>query len=271
VAGTYTFRLTVTDNKGATGYDNINVVVKSSTTSTTTTSKKVEAENYTGMQGVQKETTKDVGGGQDVGYIDLHDWMYYSLNIATAGKYTFTFRVASGAMGAKFQVYDTYNSVKTLVSTVSVPNTGSFQAWTNVTATFNLKAGTNFITLYSVVTSRWNINYFTYKLSSTTTSTALATDATAVVEEGTTTTSAISASPNPFTDKFVLQVNNPNTGTMKVQIVDVNGVVRKEFLVAKNAVGSMQTYVSAGTLAAGTYFVKVQLDTWTQSTKVVKL
>jgi hypothetical protein len=179
--------------------------------------------------------------------------------------------VASGASGAKFQVYDTYNSVKTLVSTVYVPNTGSFQTWTNVTATITLKAGAHNLTLYSVASSRWNINYFTYKFYSTITNTALASDATAVVEEGTTTASALTVSPNPFTDKFVLQVNNPYTGTMKVQIVDLNGVVRKEFLVAKNAAGSMQTYLSAGTLSAGTYFMKVQLDTWTQSTKVVKL
>jgi predicted esterase len=271
VSGTQTLRLKSTSSARW----NINYMyfaTGTTTSTTTTTATKVEAENYVGMKGVQKEATKDVGGGYDVGYIDLYDWMYYNIKVGTAGKYTFTFRVASAVTGAKFQIYDTYNSVKSLVSTVYVPNTGGYQTWKTVSATISLKAGTHTLTFYSTASQRWNINYFTYNLNSTTTtSTALATDATAVVEEGTTTTSAISVSPNPFTDKFVLQVNNPYTGTMKVQIVDLNGVVRKEFLVAKNAAGSMQTYLSAGTLTAGTYFMKVQLDTWTQSTKVVKL
>jgi len=242
------------------------------TTTTTSTGTKVEAENYAGMQGVEKETTSDVGGGYNLRAIDQGDWTYYNLNIATSGTYTFNFRFATSLTGAKFSVYDSYSGTKTLVATITVPNTGGAQVWKNVAASFSLKAGAHALTLYSAATPRWNINYFTYSLSSGTT-TLLVADSTAtkVVEESSTTTTALSVMPNPFSDKFVLQVNNPYTGTMKVQLVDLNGVVRKEFLVAKNAAGSMQTYLSAGTLTAGTYFLKATLGTWTQSTKVVKL
>src|SRR5206468_3602324 len=54
VAGTYVFRLKVTDNAGATDYDDVSVVVKSSNTTTSISYKKVEAENYVDMKGVQK-------------------------------------------------------------------------------------------------------------------------------------------------------------------------------------------------------------------------
>jgi len=58
---------------------------------------------------------------------------------------------------------------------------------------------------------------------------------------------------------------------MKVQLIDLSGVVRKEFLVIKNAAGTLQTYLSAGTLTKGTYVVKAQLGDWTQSIQVIKL
>jgi len=269
-AGTYVFRLKVTDNAGATDYDDVSVTVKSSTTTTSISYKKVEAENYTGMKGVQKEATKDAGGGYDVGYIDQYDWMYYNQSISTAGTYKFIFRLASPNTGAKFQVYDTYNSTKTLVATITVPNTGGWQAWRDVAASIYLKAGSHALTVYSVATPRFNVNYFKYGRITTTTSTMLAdTENAAITEEGT--VSPLTVAPNPISDRFVLTVNNQNTGTMKVQLVNSNGVVSKEFSVIKNAAGTLQTYLSAGTLAKGTYFVKVTLGDWTKSTQIVKL
>lgn len=276
VSGTQTLRLYST-NAARWNINYMSFAASTITSVTTTTATKVEAENYGGMEGVGTQTAGDAGGGENVAYIDQDDWMWYSVNIATAGTYTFTFRVASASTGAKFAVYDKYNSVSSVVSTVSVPNTGGWQTWKDVTASINLKAGTHIFTIYSTATPRWNFNYFKYGLTtstttSTTTSMVQSEDvALMATEESAAETSTLSVSPNPFSDKFVLQVNNPYTGTMKVQLVDLNGVVRKEFQVAKNVAGSMQTYLSAGTLTAGTYFIKAQLGTWTQSTKVVKL
>lgn len=273
VSGTQTLRLYST-NSARWNINYMNFATSTTTSTATTSVIKIEAESYVGMSGVQKETTTDAGGGQDVGNIDLYDWMYYNINVATAGTYTFTFRLASGSTGAKFQVYNTYNSVKSLVGTVSVPGTGGWQKWTNVTASIKLPAGANTLTFYSVATPRWNVNYFTYGLSNTTTSNVLAANAatTAVAEEDApTTVSGVSVAPNPFADKFVLTVNNKYTGAMKVQLIDASGAVRKEFQVMKSAAGTTQTYLSAGTLPAGNYFVKVQIGEWSQSTQVVKL
>jgi len=260
----------------ASAHWNLNYISFSTGNTTTSTPSvtKVEAENYNSMAGVVKETTTDAGGGQDVGSIDQNDWFaYYNVNAPTASAYTFTFRLASAATGGKFGVYDTYNSVKTLVATVSVPNTGGWQVWKNVTASINFKAGTHVITIVSAATAHWNINYFTYGTSTTLSSTSLEAGAnnTAIAEKGTSTASALSVSPNSFSNQFLLSVNNKNTGTMKVQLIDLSGVVRKEFLVIKNAAGTLQTYLSAGTLTKGTYVVKAQLGDWTQSIQVIKL
>lgn len=265
VSGTQTLRLYSTNIARW----NINYMTFASGTtgSTTQAATKVEAESYTGMQGVTKETTSDAGGGQDVSSIDQYDWTYYNAQLATDGAYSFTFRVASSATGGKFELYDTYNGVKSLVSTVTVPNTGGAQVWKDVTATVNLKAGSHTLTVYSVSTAQWNFNYFTYS-SGAVTSTMAAPKA--VAEETATAVTGMSITPNPFVDRFVLTVNNSYTGTMKVQMIDASGVVRKEFQVTKSATGIQQTYLSAGTLPAGTYFIKAQLGQWSQTKQVVK-
>jgi endoglucanase len=218
------------------------------------------------MSGVTTETTTDAGGGLNVRAIDQNDWMEYNISPSTSGTYTFTFRVATIYTGAKF---DVLNGAGKVLASVTVPNTGGAQTWTNVTASVALPSGAQTIMLYSKGTYRWNINYFTFGSASGTTAGTQAT--TQAVEEDATATQSMAISPNPFADRFVLTVNNPYTGTMKVQLIDASGVVRKEFQVLKNAAGTVQTYLSAGTLPAGNYFLKVQMENWSQTKQVVKL
>jgi hypothetical protein len=155
VQGSYTFRLTVTDNKGATGSDDVNVTVNGSTPPSTTMH--IEAENWTNMSGVQTETTYDAGGGLNVGWIDLGDWMEYSINPSTTGTYTFKFRIATPNNGAQFQVK---KQDGTVLATINVPNTGAYQTWQTTSANINLTAGQQTIRLQSSATPAWNINWF---------------------------------------------------------------------------------------------------------------
>lgn len=77
--------------------------------------------------------------------------------------------------------------------------------------------------------------------------------------------------PNPVTDKFILQVNNEYTGSMKVQILDMNGKVVKEMNAVKSVTGQTQTYLSLSGLAAGEYILMVQMDNWKQTKTISKL
>src|SRR5215217_4301948 len=90
--GSYTFRLTVTDNGGASASDDVVVIVNPSST---TGSSKIEAESYTAMSGVLTEFTQDAGGGLNVGWIELGDWMDYSVTVSSAGTYTINLRIAT--------------------------------------------------------------------------------------------------------------------------------------------------------------------------------
>src|SRR5690606_22557285 len=55
---------------------------------------RIEAEDYHEMSGIQLEATQDVGGGQNVGWIEADDWMSYHINFPEAGEYKVRFRVA---------------------------------------------------------------------------------------------------------------------------------------------------------------------------------
>jgi hypothetical protein len=122
-----------------------------------------EAEEYIDSNGVQKETTTDDGGGQDVGYIDNGDWMDYSINVYATGTYTLRLRVASTVPGGKIEIR---NSDSVVLATVTVPETGGWQTWTTTEPVLvNLPAGTQNIRLKAVTNSPWNINWFQFGLA----------------------------------------------------------------------------------------------------------
>jgi predicted amidohydrolase len=97
--------------------------------------------NYGGQyrtDGVDIESTTDTGGGYDVGWMDPTEWLRYTVSVAAAGTYTLTARVASEGTGGKFHVEFGGANVS---GALSIPNTGGWQRWTNVTATVTLAAG----------------------------------------------------------------------------------------------------------------------------------
>ena len=126
VQGTYVFELKVTDNLTATGTDNVTVVVNPSGSTALPIPGRIEAESFTTMAGVQTETTDDAGRGLDVGWIDQGDWMDYNVNVATAGNYTVTFRIATPNTGTAVQLR---KADGTVLLTQSLPATGDWQTW----------------------------------------------------------------------------------------------------------------------------------------------
>jgi beta-glucanase (GH16 family) len=123
------------------------------------TSTNGSANNYR-SDGVDLEVTTDTGGGYDIGWTASGQWFRYTVNVATAGTYTVTFRVAApGAVNGAFHLSNSGGT--DLSGTVNVPATGGFQAWTDVTATVTLPAGEQTLTLNQDAAG-WNINYFAF-------------------------------------------------------------------------------------------------------------
>jgi hypothetical protein len=225
----------------------------------TTTSTRIEAESYTSMNGVAKESTTDAGGGQNVGYIDTGDWMDYSVTASAAGTYPVNLRVASPS-GGQLQIQ---SSTGTVLATVAVPNTGGYQSWQTVTANIALAAGTQTIRIYST-SNGWNFNWWEISSASGTIT------AKAVSVDTVLSTAPLVIYPNPITDKFQLQLNNDLTGSVLAQVYDTKGILQKQFSLSKLETGANQFYLSIGELPAAEYTIKVTMDGWTDSKQITK-
>jgi endonuclease/exonuclease/phosphatase family metal-dependent hydrolase len=81
------------------------------------------------------------GGGYNVHWISAGEWLKYSVNVAAAGDYTVSFRVASLAGGTMNLAVNRVADAPMSVTVPSVPPTGGWQMWTNVEAPVHLKAG----------------------------------------------------------------------------------------------------------------------------------
>ena len=84
-------------------------------------------------------------GGDDVGWTGAGDWLKYTVNVASAGTYAATFRVASGAGGGTFHL-QTLTGIQ-LSGAINAPGTGGWQNWANVTANVTLSAGPQVLVL----------------------------------------------------------------------------------------------------------------------------
>jgi hypothetical protein len=123
---------------------------------------------YRPTEGVDIETTTDTGGGYDVGWAHTGEYLNYTGNFASAGNYDFSARVANLGAGGSFHVnVDGVN----VTGTLSIPNTGGFQKWTNVgVINIPVNAGTHVVQIVwdgqSSAGFSGNLNYFSLSLAS---------------------------------------------------------------------------------------------------------
>ena len=83
----------------------------------------------TGDPGVKTETTTDVGGGKNIGFIEDGDyWTFDPVNLTNVD--TLRFRAASATVGAKIEVHSGAADGP-LVGTQVIPATGGWQNWQN--------------------------------------------------------------------------------------------------------------------------------------------
>jgi len=114
--------------------------------------------------GVDLENCSDTGCGLDLGWTAQGQWFRYTVNAASAGNYTVSFRVASpNGVTDAFHIANT--SGTSLTGPVNVPATGGWQNWTSVTATVTLPAGQQILVL-DQDNGGWNIRYISFASSS---------------------------------------------------------------------------------------------------------
>jgi uncharacterized protein involved in high-affinity Fe2+ transport len=110
--------------------------------------------------GVDLEACSDTGCGYDIGWTATGQWFHYTVNVATAGTYTVSLRLAApGAVTDALHIAS--SSGANLSGDVNVPATGGYQGWTTVTASVTLPAGVQTLTVDQDNVG-WNIHDMTF-------------------------------------------------------------------------------------------------------------
>jgi hypothetical protein len=201
---------------------------------------KVEAENYVQMSSIQTENTTDIGGGQNVGYIDAGDWMSYNVTIPSSGIYTIEYRVASQNGGGQIRLEQFGGSP--VLGTIAVTSTSGWQTWTTLSHTVQLWAGSQSIAI-AAASGGFNINWFNI------TSGTLKSGVVNAVE--TLSNHSVKIYPNPVVHEITIKVadENPN---LQVGIYSIAGN-----LVSTHVLKERITTLPVGHLTKGMYLVSI--------------
>lgn len=116
----------------------------------------LQAERFCHAKGIQTEVTTDVGGGENLGFIDQGDWFSYDIDVPQGGEITMNYRVASEVGGGVLQLEEAGGGQ--VYGTVSVPNTGGWQNWQTISQTVTLPQGINTVAV-SAQEGGWNLNW----------------------------------------------------------------------------------------------------------------
>jgi Carbohydrate binding module (family 6)/Ricin-type beta-trefoil lectin domain-like len=126
--------------------------------------------------GVDLEATSDTqdtspaGGTYDLGWTSPGQWFNYTVDVATAGTYTVSLRLA-GDVAVTDGLHIANSAGANLSGDINVPDTGGWQDWATVTASVTLPAGVQTLTVYED-NGGWNIHQLTFALASSSSSEA---------------------------------------------------------------------------------------------------
>jgi beta-glucanase (GH16 family) len=201
-----------------------------------------EAEDYLSMLGMQSEACEDIGGGENMGFINTGDWLEYGINVQEAGIYTLSARTAAQAVQGSFQLRDKDENVLT---TVTTPITGGWQNWETVSSSgFQLSAGIQRIRIQALAQD-FNLNWFEIKSDNSTLKTALE-------EAG---KQNYQIYPNPINGKILTIRLQEKRSHVRVKIHTVAG---KEILVKRFTNAENYLTIDRLNLSSGLYLIRIE-------------
>lgn len=129
---------------------------------------RIQAEDYVNQSGIGLEETSDIGGGQNIGYLDPNDYMDYEVYVSTEGNYQMDIRHAAqfGSSQLKIVFIDPSGS-EILVDQPSFFSTGGWQSWQTKSFDVFLPQG-RYVMRVSVLQGPLNINWIQFDYPSST-------------------------------------------------------------------------------------------------------
>ncbi|RZJ70310.1 carbohydrate-binding protein [Flavobacterium sp.] len=120
----------------------------------------VQAEQYIATVGTQTENTSDVGGGQNVGYLDPNDTLDYLVNVGQTGNYRIDYRSAGESQTATVKLQLISETTQD-IQTVNLAPTGGWQTWQTTISNATLPAG-RYLMRVTVINGGFNLNWIKF-------------------------------------------------------------------------------------------------------------
>ncbi|HUM87920.1 MAG TPA: glycoside hydrolase family 9 protein [Prolixibacteraceae bacterium] len=205
---------------------------------------RIEAEDYIEKSGTQNETTGDVGGGQNVGYVGKGNWLKYSLDISVAGFYNFTIRHAGYAGNFDVYIDDVF------LKKITFPKTADWQVYDSYIAELELPEGQHVMKLL-FNSEGTNLNWYEFEWK----------DKTSAPNQA---LNGINIYPNPA-KQFINIDLGTNRGSGEIQLLTVDGKI----IIQKKCNGVANEILDVSTIKRGTYLVKANFGTQSISKTII--
>ena len=219
---------------------------------------RIQAESFDFQSGIELENSTDVGGGQNIAYLDSGDYLEYEVNVTAAGTYQVDYRTAAefgvGRLGLYF--IDAAGN-ETLLNSPIFSSTGGWQTWETTNETVDLPAGR--YTLRILITQApFNLNWLEF---------SIVTSNDDIYNNAFT---EVNIFPNPSTELFNVQATIKEVQDVQLEIFNVNGtLVQTRFL---ENTSQVQEQISLNDFSDGFYYLMLRLeDGSAHATKLVKL
>jgi len=214
---------------------------------------RVEAEDFFEMSGIQTEVCSDIGGGENVGYIDPGDWMKYDIQVDQSGLYTIICRMAGYSNGTL--LIDFNNSPETEVDYTA---TNGWQTWQDFSTSAYLEAG-NYTMEVQAQTDAFNINYFDFKLDEIS------------IDQPIAQIRDIKVYPNPLTSQLSIEFVNTHSRNATIKLIDPTGKYVQELYRGGLIMGTNTFRFSINSaLPVGVYFIEIKGEAKRHFKKIIK-
>ncbi len=122
----------------------------------------IEAEIFNVNQGLETETTTDVGGGENIGYTNTGDFLEYLINVQDSGEYRLEVRIACESQAGIFEVQQLSLDGELLnAKEIQVPVTGGWQTWQTISTKMTLDNGRSKLRV-EIIQPEFNINWYRF-------------------------------------------------------------------------------------------------------------
>lgn len=212
---------------------------------------RVVANKHYRRKGTGLQATSDSNTGQNVCYIEDGDWNEFMLNVADAGTYNLTFRVASYLNVGKFDILVNDVVVKT---DETFPVTGGYQTFGDkVVNGVALPKGEVFLKI-KFKSNDFNFNYIDFTLANL------------GVKDDILEKDSFTVYPNPVKNQSTLHIKSAVTEPLTIKIIDMKG----DICFSSSDYSTNEDIKIGEKLPKGVYIVNASYGKIKKSIKIIK-